>query len=231
MFEIMEVANRHNIPVIEDAAQAIGAELQGKKAGSFGLAGCFSFFPSKNLGGFGDGGMVVTNDDAFAEKLQILRAHGSRPKYYHKIIGGNFRLDALQAGVLNVKLKYLNEWTGARRKNAADYDAMLEKAGLVPDKVTLPTRVDPGHIFNQYVIKVQDRDGLKASLLANDIGTEIYYPVPLHLQECFADLGGKEGDCPVAEAAADSTLALPIYPELSREQKEFVAETIANFYS
>ncbi len=230
MARILEIASKKGIPVIEDAAQAIGAEYQGQRAGSFGIAGCFSFFPSKNLGAFGDGGMVVTNDDALAEKLRILRGHGSKPKYYHKMIGGNFRLDALQAAVLNVKLKSLDAWTTARRRNADDYDKLLKEAGLVPSKVKLPMRAQAGHIFNQYVIRAERRDELRDFLKQNEIGTEIYYPVPLHLQECFTELGGKKGDCPVSEEAALTTMALPIYPELTIEQKSYVVDSIAGFY-
>ncbi len=230
MDRILEIAGKHDIRVIEDAAQAIGAEYSGGKAGSFGAAGCFSFFPSKNLGAFGDGGMVVTSDDELAEKLRILRAHGSKPKYYHKMVGGNFRLDALQAAILNVKLKSLDKWTMARRKNAADYDRLFKSAGLAPSKIKLPRRAQAGHIFNQYVIRAENRDKLLDFLKEKGIGTEIYYPVPLHLQECFSSLGGRNGDCPVSETAARTTLALPIYPELADEQKSFVVDSIAEFY-
>ncbi len=230
MKPILGIAARHGIPVIEDAAQAIGSQYQDAKAGSFGKAGCFSFFPSKNLGGFGDGGMVVTNDDALAEKIRILRAHGSEPKYYHKIIGGNFRLDALQAAVLDVKLKHLDEWTRARRANADEYDRLFKESGLAPSKITLPRRVNAGHIFNQYVVSCGRRDQLRDYLKKQNIGTEIYYPVPLHLQECFAYLGGKKGDCPRSEVAADTTMAIPIYPELTAEQKTFVVSCIADFH-
>ena len=230
MEPILSIARKHNLKVIEDAAQAIGAEYQGKKAGSMGDAGCFSFFPSKNLGGFGDGGMVLTNNAELAEKIRILRSHGSEPKYYHKIIGGNFRLDTLQAAILAVKLQYLDSWTAARQKNAADYDALFRDAGLLPGRVQIPARKQTRHIFNQYVIRVARRDALQTYLKEKGIGAEIYYPVPLHRQECFVDLGYKEGDCPVAEEAARTSLALPIYPELTPEQKKYVVNCIRTFY-
>ncbi|MBU2495912.1 MAG: DegT/DnrJ/EryC1/StrS family aminotransferase [Candidatus Omnitrophota bacterium] len=230
MDPIRSIARKHNLNVIEDAAQAIGAEYQGKKAGSMGNAGCFSFFPSKNLGGFGDGGMVLTNNADLAEKIRVLRSHGSKPKYHHKIVGGNFRLDTLQAAVLLVKLKYLDSWTAARQKNAKDYDALFQDAGLLPDRVRIPARKQTRHIFNQYVIRVERRDALQTYLKEKEVGAEIYYPVPLHLQECFAALGYKEGDCPAAEEAAGASLALPIYPELTLEQKQYVVNCIRTFY-
>jgi len=230
MNPVISIARKHNLKVVEDAAQAIGAEYQGKKAGCMGDAGCFSFFPSKNLGAFGDAGMVLVNDAGLAEKMRVLRNHGSEPKYYHKVVGGNFRLDALQAAVLTVKLKYLNSWTSARQKNAEDYDRLFQKAGLRPDCVQTPVRKQHNHIFNQYVIRVEQRDELQAYLKEKEVGTEIYYPVPLHLQECFAALGYKKGDCPVAEEAARTTLALPIYPELTAVQKEYVVNCIRAFY-
>ena len=213
---------RFGLPVIEDAAQAIGAEYKGRRAGSMGVLGCLSFFPTKNLGGFGDAGMVVTNDDALAERLRVLRVHGSQPKYYHRFIGGNFRLDALQAAVLNVKLPHLEAWTRRRQENAAFYDQRL--AG--PAAVWKSAGDRNYHIYNQYIIRSAQRDKLQAHLKAAGIGTEIYYPVPLHLQECFANLGYRPGDFPVAEAAARETLALPIYPELMSEQLEYVVTTI-----
>ncbi len=230
MDELLAIAKKHKLPLIEDAAQAIGAEYNGQRACSMGLAGCLSFFPSKNLGAFGDGGMVTTNDEELAEKMVVLRMHGSQPKYYHKVIGGNFRLDALQAAVLNIKLQKLDGWTAARRRNADDYDRLFTAAGLVPDRVKLPTRQQAGHIFNQYVISVPNRDALQSHLKTKQIGTEIYYPVPLHLQECFAGLGGKKGDCPISEKAAQTTLALPIYPELAQEEKAYIVQAIAEFY-
>jgi dTDP-4-amino-4,6-dideoxygalactose transaminase len=228
MDPLLDVARRRGIAVIEDAAQAIGAvDAQGRSAGSIGDMGCFSFFPSKNLGGFGDGGMTVTNDDALAHRLRLLRMHGSEPKYYHAIVGGNFRLDALQAAVLRVKLRHLDDWTAARRRNAARYRELFAAAGIA-DRVTLPAD-DAGHIYNQFVIRVAARDELRRHLAAQRIGTEIYYPIPLHLQECFAALGYHAGDLPHAEAAARETLALPVYPELSEEQLAHVVESIREF--
>ncbi|MFH2068264.1 MAG: DegT/DnrJ/EryC1/StrS family aminotransferase [Candidatus Omnitrophota bacterium] len=230
MEPILSIAKKHNLKVIEDAAQAIGAGYREKKAGSIGDAGCLSFFPSKNLGGFGDGGMVLTNNADLAEKIRTLRLHGSKPKYYHKIIGGNFRLDSLQAAVLKVKLKYLPAWTAARQKNADFYDTSFCETGLAPSEIQTPKRKHHPHIFNQYAIRTERRDALRAYLKENKIGTEIYYPVPMHLQECFADLGYKKGDCPVAEEAARTSLALPIYPELTAEQKQYVVDCIRAFY-
>ncbi len=228
---INEIAQKHNLPVIEDAAQAIGSAVGKKKAGTFGAMGCFSFFPTKNLGGTGDGGMVVTGDEELAGKLRILRVHGSKPKYYHSMIGINSRLDALQAVVLQTKLKYLDGWSRMRRENAAVYNHLFEKNGLSDIVVTPVIPEDYTHIFNQYVIKVEKRDALRQHLNNQDISTEIYYPVPLHLQECFAYLGYKNGDFPVSEEAADTTLALPIYSELSDEMQEYVVNSIAAFYS
>ncbi|HYE75199.1 MAG TPA: DegT/DnrJ/EryC1/StrS family aminotransferase, partial [Blastocatellia bacterium] len=228
MTPIMEVAARHNLYVIEDAAQAIGAEYQGQRAGSIGHLSCFSFFPSKNLGGFGDGGMVTTNDAALAERIRLLRGHGAHPKYYHSIVGGNFRLDAIQAAVLRVKLKYLDEWTAARQHNAATYHRLFTEA-KVP--VGLPVETNGNHhIYNQFVIRVDHRDELLDYLKAHKIGSEIYYPVPLHLQECFTDLGYKVGDLSVSECAAHETLALPIYPELTEQMLQTVVGVIARFY-
>jgi dTDP-4-amino-4,6-dideoxygalactose transaminase len=246
MDPIMDIAKRHNLVVIEDAAQAIGAEYRGKRAGSIGHHGCFSFFPSKNLGAFGDGGMVVTNDSERAEKLRVLRAHGSKPKYYHKLVGGNFRLDTLQAAIVLAKLKHLDDWTAKRQANAARYDALFKASGLVSSgQVQLPkipsssatmndvrgTRNGGRHIFNQYVIRAQRRNELQAFLKEKGIGTEIYYPLPLHLQECFAYLEHKAGDLPESETAARETLALPIYPELSDEQVRFVVELMAGWFT
>jgi dTDP-4-amino-4,6-dideoxygalactose transaminase len=229
MPRLMEVARSKNLLVIEDAAQAIGAyDESGTRAGAVGHAGCFSFFPSKNLGAFGDGGMVVTNDKDMAMKLSILRVHGGEPKYHHAVIGGNFRLDALQAAVLRVKLKYLSLWTQARRLNATRYRNLFAQSGVL-EKVTLPEDV-PGHIYNQFVIRCADRDALKAFLRRQGVETEIYYPIPLHLQKCFEYLGHKEGDFPRAEAAALDALALPIYPELTEEQQSYVVEQISAFY-
>jgi dTDP-4-amino-4,6-dideoxygalactose transaminase len=227
MTALMDIANAHGVPVIEDACQAIGAEQHGRQAGTIGTAGCFSFFPSKNLGAFGDGGLVTTNDDKLAHEITLLRNHGAEPKYFHKRIGGNFRLDAIQAAVLRVKLPHLHRWTEARRANARRYHELFTAAGIA-SRVVLPTET-PGyrHIFNQYVIRVPDRDRVRASLTAQGIGTEIYYPVPFHLQECFASLGHQRGDFPHAEDAADTTLALPIYGELTLEQQQAVVSGIA----
>jgi len=239
MDPLMEIARRHDLVVIEDACQAIGSEYKGRRAGAMGDYGCFSFFPSKNLGGFGDGGLVTTNDAARAERLAILRVHGMQPKYFHKFIGGNFRLDALQAAVLNVKLKHLDSWTEARQHNAARYDRLFSTLGLAGSPVQLPKcaawhlklgATGGRHIFNQYVIRVQRRDDLQKFLAGEGIGTEVYYPVPLHLQECFAYLGHKTGDFPESERAANETLALPIYPEVTDEQAGFVVDCIAKFY-
>ena len=240
---VLEIGREFNIPVIEDAAQAIGTkDNQGKMAGTRGTMGCFSFFPSKNLGGYGDGGIITTNDDELADLLSILRVHGSKPKYYHKYAGVNSRLDAMQAAVLRVKLPYLETWHESRAANASLYDELFEAAGavssdtpLVEDGFQLRTPWAPTqparHIYNQYCIRVpaQFRDALRTELQANDIGTEIYYPVPLHMQECFEDLGCKEGDLPNTEAAALETIALPIYPELTEDQIRHVASVIINF--
>jgi dTDP-4-amino-4,6-dideoxygalactose transaminase len=225
---IMAVAERHGLAVIEDAAQAIGAhDEQGRKAGSIGHMGCFSFFPSKNLGGFGDGGMTVTQDAGVAQQLRMLRMHGMEPKYYHAMVGGNFRLDALQAAVLRVKLRHLDGWSAARRRNAERYRTLLAEREVL-DHVVLPEDT-PGHIYNQFVIRTGDRDGLRQHLQARRIGTEVYYPVPLHLQECFRHLGHGPGSLPHAERAAAETLALPVYPELSEEQLAHVADAIAEY--
>lgn len=227
---VTKIGERYEIPVVEDAAQSIGAEDRGRRAGSIGTIGCFSFYPSKNLGGAGDGGMLTTSDDALAERLRILRVHGSKISYHHSMIGINSRLDSIQAAVLRVKLLYLDGWLDARRKMAERYNRLFENAGLT-DRVILPAaRGDVRHTFNQYVIRVgQHRDALARHLKENKIGTNIYYPVPLHMQECFRYLGYKEGDFPEAEAAARETLALPIYPELSAEQQQHVVAAIHNF--
>jgi dTDP-4-amino-4,6-dideoxygalactose transaminase len=231
MGPILDIAERHGLSVIEDAAQAIGAEYKGRRAGSMGRYGCFSFFPSKNLGAAGDGGLVTTNDDAVAERLRILRVHGSNPKYYHSMIGGNFRFDSMQAAIVTVKLHYLDRWTAGRQSNADRYRRLFEAAGLTGQGlVQLPYAVSGNrHIYNQFIIRVPRRDELHAYLKEQKIGNEIYYPVPLHLQKCFADLGHREGDFPASEAAARETLALPIYPELSDEQAEWVVDCIGQF--
>ena len=227
---ILDIAQRHKLPVIEDAAQAIGSEYKGQRAGSFGTMGCFSFFPSKNLGGFGDGGMVVTNDAALAERLRVLRVHGSKPKYYHSFVGGNFRLDAIQAAVLEVKLKHLDTWTTGRQRNAAFYDHALAGAKLgTPAPVWKSTGDAHYHIYNQYVLRHPQRDKLQAALKAGNIGNEVYYPVPLHVQKCFAYLGHKPGDFPESESAALETVAVPVYPELSADQLQHVANTLIEF--
>jgi dTDP-4-amino-4,6-dideoxygalactose transaminase len=231
MQPLLQSARHYGLKVIEDAAQAIGAaDAAGRRAGSFGEVGCLSFFPTKNLGAFGDAGMCVTGDATLAERMEILRVHGGRPKYYHALIGGNFRIDELQAAVLNVKLPHLEAWSAARRRNAAYYDAAFVRA-QPGDAVQTPRALPGGrHIYNQYVIRAKRRDALRAHLGAAGVGTEIYYPVPLHLQQCFAYLGYRAGDFPHAEAAAQQTLALPIYPELSETQLQYVVDSVAAFY-
>lgn len=235
MDAMLALAEEFGLRLVEDAAQAIGAEdAEGRRAGSRGDIGCFSFFPSKNLGAFGDGGLCVTRDDALAHRLQILRAHGAEQRYYHSIVGGNFRLDALQAAVLSVKLRYLDGWTAGRQQNAAYYDRQL--AAHAGEALVLPART-PGyrHIFNQYVVRVtgtdtaQRREALKGFLHERGIGCEVYYPVALHLQECFAPLGYARGDMPNAELSADSTLALPVYAELTDAQQDYVIRGVAEF--
>ena len=231
MSPIMAMAEQHGWVVIEDAAQAIGSEYQGQRAGSMGHYGCFSFFPSKNLGAFGDGGIVTANDPQVYERLKILRVHGSHPKYYHKVVGGNFRLDALQAAIVAVKLEYLDDWTAGRQKNASRYRDLFASLGLT-ERVGLPVEKESRHIYNQFIVRVPEgRDDLRAYLDAQGIGTEIYYPVPMHLQECFATLGHTAGDFPLSEQAATQTLALPIYPELSEDQQVYVVEKISEFFS
>jgi len=229
MDPILAVAERHGIPVIEDAAQAIGSTYQGRPTGAMGVAGCFSFFPSKNLGALGDGGLLTATDGAFAHRAKLLRNHGMEPKYYHHLVGGNFRMDAMQAAVLRVKAPHLAAWTEARRMNAQRYARLFRERGM-SDRVVLP--VEPAgrhHIFNQFVIRIADRDGLKAHLDRKQIGNEIYYPVPFHLQPCFACLGYRSGDFPVAERAASESLAIPIYSELTIDQQETIVEAIAEF--
>ena len=228
---LMEIAQAHGLRVIEDAAQAIGAEdARGRRACSYGDVGCLSFFPTKNLGAFGDAGMCVAHDPALAEKMEVLRVHGGKPKYFHALIGGNFRLDELQAAILNVKLKHLDTWTAGRQRNAAFYDRAFQGADL-GRAVRTPLVTPRGrHIYNQYVIRARDRDLLRQHLTAAGVGTEIYYPVPLHLQKCFAYLGHRAGEFPHAEHAAEETLALPIFPELTESQLQYVVDTIAGFY-
>jgi dTDP-4-amino-4,6-dideoxygalactose transaminase len=230
MDALLAIAKEYGLAVVEDAAQAIGAEAPGgRRAGSMGDIGCFSFFPSKNLGAFGDGGMCVANDPKLAETLQILRVHGGKPKYYHSVIGGNFRLDTLQAAVLLVKLPKLDGWTAGRQANAKRYDQLFAAAGI---KQVQPPVVGKGvrHIFNQYVLRVERRDALRAHLTDKGIGSEIYYPVPLHMQKCFAYLGMRPEDCPESAKAAAEVVAVPIYPELTAEQQEYVVQSIADFY-
>jgi len=226
MDAIMRIADGGGFVVIEDAAQAIGAVNKGRRAGSIGHYGCFSFFPSKNLGAAGDGGMVVTNDADRAEKLRCLRVHGSKPKYHHKVVGGNFRLDAVQAAVVLAKLPHLDDWTAARQRNADRYNQLFAEADL---HVGLPDVVTDRHIFNQYVVRVADRDQLQTYLRENGVGTEVYYPVPMHMQDCFAYLGHKAGAFPESERAARETLALPIQPELAESQLQFVVRCIGDF--
>lgn len=229
MQEIMSLAKKFNLKVVEDAAQAIGARTtEGLSAGTLGDIGCYSFFPSKNLGAFGDGGMVVTNNDELAERLRILRVHGGKPKYYHAFIGGNFRLDALQAAILEVKLKYLDQWTAARQANARQYNERLN--GI--ESIKTPVEITGSHhIYNQYTIATiddtLDRDQIRAQLTERKVGTEIYYPVPLHLQECFSYLAYKAGDLPIAETAASSVLSIPIHPELATGEVAHVADALS----
>jgi len=238
MEAILEIGDRRGIPVVEDACQAIGATYLGRRlgsargAGSMGTTGAFSFFPSKNLGAFGDGGLVTTNDDALAARLRILRVHGERERYKHEAIGWNSRLDALQAAVLRVKLKHLDGWSAGRVANADRYDRLFAETGLVANEnVKVPVRAAPtGHIFNQYTIRVKRREALGEHLKARGIGWGIYYPIPLHLQECFSHLGYEPGDMPEAERASSEVLSLPIFPELEPSQLERVVAEIAAFY-
>src|ERR1039457_2974207 len=232
MTPLLELSHEHSLALIEDAAQAIGADdAQGRRAGSMSDVGCLSFFPSKNLGAFGDAGMCTTQDPELAEHMRVLRVHGGKPKYYHAFIGGNFRIDELQAAVWRVKLKHLDGWTEGRRRNAAYYDAAILDARLA-DRVAPPQAL-PGfrHIFNQYVIRSSKRDALRKFLAERGIGTEIYYPVPLHLPQCFEYLGYRLGDFPESERAAHETLALPVYPELNDAQLAHVVASIAALYS
>ena len=227
MDEIMVIATRAGLPVIEDACQSIGATYRGRQAGSFGTAGCFSFFPSKNLGAFGDGGLVTVTDAEFGKKIRLLRGHGAERRYYHQQVGGNFRIDELQSAVLRVKLPHLDAWTRGRQTNADRYRALFAARGL--DEVTMPVaRTDRTHIYNQFIIRLPKRDEVKAHLQASGIGCEVYYPVPFHLQECFQDLGYAPGAFPQAEAAASDSLALPIYGELTEGQQAEVVNAIAS---
>lgn len=227
MDEIMQAAEKHNLPVIEDAAQAVGSLYKNRKAGSFGLTGCFSFYPTKNLGGYGDGGFITTSNDDIADLLRKLRIHGARPKYFHSIVGINSRLDSLQAAVLLVKLNHLPDWHEARRGKAEIYNDLLSKI----EQVTTPSVRDYNyHIYHQYTILAERRDELKDYLKSREIGSEIYYPLPMHLQECFKDLGYKKGDMPVAEKAAEMALSLPIFPELTGQEQEYIVQAIKEFY-
>lgn len=250
MGPLLKLASQHDIPVVEDAAQAIGASypmnnngaIEWRRAGSMGDAGCFSFFPSKNLGGIGDGGMITLADDDLAEKIRIIRVHGGKPKYHHAVIGGNFRLDPIQAVTLSIKLPHLPEWHRARRTNAALYDSLFAESGLVADGlVELPfaayaeaARIKPEapdyHIYNQYIVRVKQRDQLKEYLTRQNIVTEVYYPIPLHKQKCLAEMGCNDLSFPEAERAAAQTLALPIFPELNDEMQQYVVEKIHSFY-
>lgn len=230
MDPIMDIARRHSLRVIEDAAQAIGSEdAQGRRACSIGDIGCLSFFPTKNLGAFGDAGACVTNDGQLAAKMMKLRVHGMEPKYYHELIGGNFRLDEIQAAVLNVKLPHLDSWSEARQRNAAHYDAAFAKAGI--SGLVMPPAAPKGarHIYNQYCIRVPRRDAVRAHLAEQGIGVEVYYPLPLHMQRCFAYLGHNPEDFPESLRASRESLALPIYPELAKEQLDYVVDAIAGF--
>ena len=246
MGPIMDIARKHSLKVIEDGAQAIGAQYKdGRRAGTIGDIGCFSFFPSKNLGAFGDGGLVVTNNDELGERLRIMRVHGGKPKYYHKVIGGNFRLDAIQAAVLSVKLPHLDSWSQKRRENAEYYTQLFSEAGLaeregvlkfdgknrvlLPEPVYRKSGLTNYHIYNQYIIRIEKRDTLRNYLTEKEIATEIYYPVPFHRQECFAYLKSRDTDYPQSNFAAEHSLALPIFPELTREQMEYVIGSISDF--
>jgi dTDP-4-amino-4,6-dideoxygalactose transaminase len=228
MGPLLKLATARGLPVIEDAAQAIGAEWNGQRAGSLGASGCFSFFPSKNLGAYGDGGIVTTNDASLAGRVAALRVHGSRAKYYHDYVGLNSRLDSLQAAILRVKLRHLDHWTEARQRNADFYRQHL--AGL-PVTLPSPAAYNTRHVYNQFVIRSQPRDELRVWLSSQGIGTEIYYPLPLHLQACFASLGYREGDFPVSEEVARTSLALPIFPELTAQQIESVCSAIREFFT
>jgi len=256
MDKIMEISRSYGISVIEDAAQAIGAEYKNRGAGTMGAFGCFSFFPSKNLGAFGDAGLVTTNDDELAAKARILRTHGAEPKYYHKLVGANFRIDALQAALLRIKLRRLNDYTAKRQDNAALYTKLLMESGLAAfntesdvctahcasskinadataASLMLPVACQSKHIYNQYIVRVKGeggRDELRSFLKNKNVATEIYYPVPLHLQKCFAALGHTQGDFPVAETAAAETIALPVFPELTTREIQYVVEQIVAFF-
>ncbi|HJT86283.1 MAG TPA: DegT/DnrJ/EryC1/StrS family aminotransferase [Bryobacteraceae bacterium] len=229
MDAIGDISSKRGIPVVEDAAQSIGAEYKGRRAGSMGQLGCFSFFPSKNLGGYGDGGMITTNDTALAERLKALRVHGRTGTYFHEWIGVNSRLDALQAAVLRVKLRYLDSWSAGRQEHAERYRKQLSRY-RIPVTACTPAPYQNRHVYNQFVILCADRDELKAHLKKQGIGSEVYYPLPLHLQPCYADLGYKRGDFPVSERLATESLALPVHADLAGEDVDYICETIAAFY-
>lgn len=243
MTSIIQLAEEYDLIVIEDAAQSIGAKINGIQAGNYSDFGCFSFFPSKNLGAYGDAGLITVKDDEFAKKTNYLRLHGAHPKYYHKYVGINSRLDAIQAAILSVKLKYLDQWSDDRRSKALQYNESFIESGIIsvkpdtdnglilPEETTGSPETGGRHIYHQYTIRVRDRDQLQYYLSDQGIGTSVYYPVPLHLQECFRDLGYKESDCPESLKASKEVLSLPIYPELSRGQIEFVVNKIEEFYS
>ena len=240
MEPIMDLANRYGLHVIEDACQAIGADYKGQRAGSIGDVGCFSFFPSKNLGGYGDSGLVTCNDPELADKIALLRNHGQRPKYHNHVVGGNFRMDALQAAVLRVKFDHLESWTDARRQHAATYNQLFADRGIsissadLAEKPGVVTPAETGygrHIYHLYMIRVKHRDELMSFLKDRQIGCEIYYPIPLHLQDCFANMGHQAGDYPHSERAANESLSLPIYPELSDAMIARVVDTIAEFFN
>jgi dTDP-4-amino-4,6-dideoxygalactose transaminase len=226
MQPIMQIAKKHNLLVIEDAAQAMGATQEGKQAGSIGDIGCYSFYPTKNIGAFGDAGMIVTSNDALAEKIRLMRVHGENPRYYYRMIGGNFRMDNIQGAVLSVKLKYLDEWNKKRRDNAAIYNSMFAGTIVKPQK----TERNNVSIYHQYTITAPKRDLLHAHLSKQGIGSGIFYPQPLHIQDCFKELGYKKGDFPAAEKLTDSVLSLPIYQELTAEQIDYVGKTVLEFY-
>lgn len=229
MDRIKEIADKHNLAIIEDAAQAIGALYKGKKVGELGTTACYSFFPTKNLGAYGDAGMIISNDDEIAEKIRVLRVHGSKPKYYHHVLGYNSRLDELQAAILNVKFPHLNDWSDKRREKAETYTQLLQE--MVGEHVVTPFAEEHNHhVFHQYTIRVQKRDELQAYLKEQGVATMIYYPKPLHLQPVFAELGYKEGDLPETEKAAQEAISLPMFPELKTEQQQYVVEKIREFY-
>ncbi|MHC4148256.1 MAG: DegT/DnrJ/EryC1/StrS family aminotransferase [Planctomycetota bacterium] len=227
MKPIMEIAERHKLAVVEDAAQAIGATQDGVKCGNFGDLGCFSFYPTKNLGGFGDGGLVTTNQKSLAKRVKLLRTHGEDPRYFYRVIGGNFRLDAIQGAVLSVKLKYIDKWNEKRRQNAAIYDRIFA------DSAVKGPKIDANNVstYHQYTVRVPKREKLQKYLAEKEVSTAVFYPKPLHLQDCFSELGYKKGDLPVSERLCGEVLSLPIYPELKQEQIEYVANTVLRFYS